>query len=91
MSSGHGFSRRHFIAGLSVVMAPAIIVCRQQRTRLRIAAVGAGGKGETDIRCSSSEDIVAICDVDENIGRRRAKGSAKIAEVLTRISKQAAD
>jgi len=52
-------------------MAPAIIVCRQQRTRLRIAAVGAGGKGETDLRCSSSEDIVAISDVDENMAPPR--------------------
>ena len=67
MSSRHGLSRRHFIAALPVVMAPAIIGCRRQRERLRTAAVGAGGQGETDIRCSSSEDIVAICDVDENM------------------------
>jgi hypothetical protein len=34
--------------------------------KLRIAAVGAGGKGESDIRCCGSEEIVAICDADEN-------------------------
>ena len=32
--------------------------------KLRIAAIGGGGKGESDIANSSSEDIVAICDPD---------------------------
>jgi predicted dehydrogenase len=32
--------------------------------KLRIAAVGCGGKGRSDIINSSSEEIVALCDVD---------------------------
>src|SRR5881396_342089 len=34
--------------------------------KLRIAAVGGGGKGEGDIQCCSSEQIVAIADADES-------------------------
>ena len=34
--------------------------------KLRIACVGAGGKGTSDIHHCSSEEIVAICDVDES-------------------------
>jgi predicted dehydrogenase len=55
------------MASLPVIMAPAIVGCRASRERLRIAAVGAGDKGETDIRCCASEEIVAICDVDETM------------------------
>ena len=34
--------------------------------KLRIAAVGGGGKGKSDIECCASEEIVAIADVDES-------------------------
>lgn len=34
--------------------------------KLRIGCVGAGGKGSSDIQHCSTEDIVAICDADEN-------------------------
>ncbi|HUR44622.1 MAG TPA: twin-arginine translocation signal domain-containing protein, partial [Candidatus Saccharimonadales bacterium] len=34
--------------------------------RLNIAAIGAGGKGEVDVNGCSSENIFALCDVDEN-------------------------
>jgi len=33
--------------------------------KLRLACVGAGGKGQSDIYCCSTEQIVALCDVDE--------------------------
>src|SRR5262245_37498216 len=35
--------------------------------KLRIACVGAGGKGRSDIQHCSNEQIVAICDADEKI------------------------
>src|SRR5437870_1345877 len=41
--------------------------------KLRIAAVGGGGKGESDIECCSGEEIVAIADADES----KAAGSLK--------------
>src|ERR1051325_2689126 len=34
--------------------------------KLRIASVGGGGKGGSDIACCDSEEIVAIADVDKN-------------------------
>src|SRR5438477_12655804 len=33
--------------------------------KLRIGCVGAGGKGASDIKDCSSEEIVSICDADE--------------------------
>jgi hypothetical protein len=33
--------------------------------KLRIACVGVGGKGHSDLHCVSTEEIVALCDVDE--------------------------
>jgi predicted dehydrogenase len=33
--------------------------------KLDIAGIGAGGKGEVDVSCSASENIVALCDVDQ--------------------------
>jgi len=47
--------------------------------KLRIAAVGAGGKGSTDIQHCGGEEIVAICDVDENQagGSRQKHPNAK--------------
>src|SRR5205814_2130274 len=63
----HRITRRQFLAVTSAVVAPAIIGCRQKRQRLRIAAIGAGDKGLADIRCCEGEDMVAICDVDEQM------------------------
>jgi len=34
--------------------------------KLRIASVGGGGKGGSDIECCAGEEIVAIADVDQN-------------------------
>lgn len=73
-------NRRRFLSLLpALVAAPSVLSCRASRERLRIAAVGAGGKGATDIRCCSSEEIVAICDVDENmaVAARQAHPRAK--------------
>ena len=41
--------------------------------KLRIAAVGGGGKGESDIECCASEEIVAIADVDQNSAAKSLK------------------
>src|SRR5262245_37498366 len=39
--------------------------------KLNIAAIGAGGQGATDTDGCASENIVALCDVDENRLRER--------------------
>ncbi len=38
---------------------------RSPNEKLNIAAIGAGGKGRTDIRECSTENIVALCDPDD--------------------------
>jgi len=71
-------SRRHFIrtasiAALAVACTPAWaqipsphrfknLVAKDKK--LRLACIGLGGKGQSDVMNSSSEDIVALCDVD---------------------------
>ncbi len=47
--------------------------------KLNIGVVGTGGKGSSDTECCSGENIVALCDVDENIAAeaRRKHPSAK--------------
>jgi hypothetical protein len=41
--------------------------------KLRIAAVGAGGKGRSDIAHCGKEEIVALCDADENMAAEARK------------------
>tara|TARA_B110000879_G_scaffold10159_1_gene13106 strand:- start:397 stop:954 length:558 start_codon:yes stop_codon:yes gene_type:complete len=67
-------SRREFIktaAGLSTfmivprhVLGGAAYVAPSDK--INIAAVGAGGKGRSDIKSVAHENIYAICDIDDN-------------------------
>lgn len=51
------------------VLAP--VRARSPNERLRIGVVGCGGKGWSDMQsCARTQDIVAICDVDENQAKR---------------------
>jgi hypothetical protein len=68
-------TRRRFLyysalASAAVTAFPAIGKPRPRMPgsgeKLRIGAVGAGGKGSSDIQHCSTEDIVAICDADEH-------------------------
>jgi predicted dehydrogenase len=80
-------SRRQFIyytamaaagAGALTARAAAPKTRRLASTdKLRIAAVGAGGKGQSDIHCCSSEEIVAICDADQNMAATSLKNNPK--------------
>src|SRR6266478_9453559 len=70
-------SRRHFFFGS--LLAGAIPVggfgstpslkalgYKSPNEKLNIASIGAGGKAASDIRgCSPTENIVALCDVDD--------------------------
>src|SRR5215831_582484 len=71
--SGSSITRRQFLyysalaasaSALPGLRAAAPRLAAGQK--LRIAAVGGGGKGESDIECCSSEQIVAIADADQN-------------------------
>jgi predicted dehydrogenase len=64
------WNRRNFLktatlAGGAVVFGvPTLLRGQNLNSKLNIAIIGAGGKGESDANCCSSENIVALCDVD---------------------------
>src|SRR6476469_4068097 len=77
-------SRRRFIYNTAILGGSALLSTntfarpKLQRIspneKLNIAVIGAGGRGAADIREVSSENIVALCDVNErNLGAAGAK------------------
>jgi predicted dehydrogenase len=67
------WSRRHFVRSItaSALTASASPAWAYRRIlganeRLNIGAIGVGGRGAGDLDAVASENIVAICDVDEN-------------------------
>src|SRR5947209_5675154 len=72
----YDFTRRHFFFGTLLAGAvPAagfgstpslkMLGYKSPNEKLNIASIGAGGKAASDISGCSSENIVALCDVDE--------------------------
>src|SRR5471030_2842758 len=70
------FSRRHFFFGFLLVGAipragfggaPSLKMLgyKSPNEKLNIASIGAGGKAASDIGGCSGENIVALCDVDD--------------------------
>jgi len=81
-SSGRKIGRRQFVQGAGAGVAMFHVVPRfvlggpgkeAPSDKLNIAGIGAGGRGASDIRGVSSENIVALCDVDD----KRAAGMYK--------------
>src|SRR5262245_51758753 len=69
LRSAH-FNRRQFLrsttaAGAFVLGAPAFLRGKGLNEKLDIAIIGAGGRGEANTKSVSSENIVALCDVEE--------------------------
>src|SRR6266536_4483971 len=72
-----GMTRRHFFYGSLLAGAvpaggfgstPSLkaLGYKSPNEKLNIASIGAGGKAASDIRgCSPTENIVALCDVDD--------------------------
>jgi predicted dehydrogenase len=68
----HAVSRRQFLRGtaagtLGITVLPARVLglgATSPNEKLNIAAIGCAGKGGDDINGVSSENIVALCDVD---------------------------
>jgi predicted dehydrogenase len=82
--SNRGFSRRYFFAGsLLTGIVPSggfgsvpslrMLGYKSPNEKLNIAAIGAGGKGYSDINGCKSENIVAFADPDENRAGRAFK------------------
>ncbi len=66
-------SRRDFLktsavagAGFWVSGSSVVAESKSPNEKLNIAIIGCGGKGYSDMRGCASENIVALCDVDEN-------------------------
>lgn len=85
----HGVSRRHFFYG--TLLAGAIPVggfgsvpslkamgYKSPNEKLNIASIGAGGKANSDIDGCASENIVALCDVNEKHAERKFKQYASV-------------
>ena len=72
-SNRRSFLKRLGMGSLAAAAAPAIIRARSSHSRLRLAGVGVGGKGWTDLGESAlGHDVVAICDIDERRLERAA-------------------
>src|SRR5215213_103490 len=75
-------TRRRFIyasalaTGATVITGPVFAASPRKLSandKLNIGAVGCGGKGRSDIRFCSTENIVALCDVNENSAAQQRK------------------
>ena len=69
-SANGSLSRRRFLgAGVAATTlgwtAPAILRGRNLNEKLNIAVIGSGGRGASNMRSLESENIVAVCDVNE--------------------------
>jgi len=78
---GSNISRREFMGGAAVAAAFTIVPRHvlggaghtAPSEKLNIAGIGAGGRGADNLAAVSSENIVALCDVDE----KQAEGTLK--------------
>ena len=75
-------NRRQFVTGTAAAAAAFTIVSRHvlgganmkpPSEKLNIAGVGLHGMGAGDVHNCASENIVALCDVDQNVLSREAK------------------
>jgi hypothetical protein len=76
-------SRRNFMKTASALSAgavfiPNIISCSPLK-KLNIAVIGVGGRGKANWIACTEENIVALCDVDEN---RAAEGFIAFPDAL---------
>jgi len=66
------FNRRSFlqtsaaIGAAATLSAPNILRARNLNEKLNIAIIGSGGRGRRNLAEFKSENIVALCDVNEN-------------------------
>lgn len=62
------FSRRRFLQGTAAAASgfavPAIVSGRNLNEKLRIAVIGCGGRGGSNLQSVASEQITVVCDVN---------------------------
>jgi len=80
----HDFTRRHFFfgtllagavpsAGFGSTASLRSLGYKSPNEKLNIASIGAGGKASSDIDGCASENIVALCDVDDKQAAKKFK------------------
>src|SRR5258708_39799712 len=63
--TGRNFLKTATLASGAVVFGvPTLLRGKNLNSKLNIASIGAGGKGASDTDHCSTENIVALCDVD---------------------------
>ncbi|MBK8946237.1 MAG: Gfo/Idh/MocA family oxidoreductase [Ignavibacteriae bacterium] len=78
MKNENGISRRSFIGRTAMATAAFTIIPRHvlgkgyiaPSDKINIACIGIGGKGESDAEAMESQNVVALCDVDEINGSK---------------------
>lgn len=76
------FSRTVAAGAAGVLAAPAFLRGRNLNEKLNIAMIAAGGRGRANMRGVSSENIVALCDVNEKNLDRAAKEHPKARKAV---------
>jgi predicted dehydrogenase len=67
------FSRRALASAGALLAAPAFLRGQNLNNKLNIAIIGSGGRGAGNLGSVASENIVALCDVNENALAAAAK------------------
>ncbi len=84
-------TRRQFMGSAATAAASVMIIPRKvlggrgyssPSDTLNIGCVGVGGKGSSDIRSVSTENIVALCDVDDRMTAKFLKSESNIPQQL---------
>jgi predicted dehydrogenase len=66
MSTRRQFTRSVVGSALGVFGMPGLVRGRGASEKLNIALIGVGGRGGDNLKSVSGENVVALCDVDEN-------------------------
>ena len=87
-SATPSFNRRRFLKsaaaiGASTFAAPAILRARGLTEKLNIAVIGSGGRGGDNLAAvAGTENVVTLCDVNENNLNKAAAGHPKAKKVV---------
>ena len=98
MKSTDPFSRRQMLAAGTAATTFTIVPRHvlggagytAPSSKLNIAGIGVGGMGTGDVKSVAGENIVALCDVDQNALSKNAKLHPK-AKLHTDLSQDAGD
>jgi predicted dehydrogenase len=73
------FLQQTALTGAAVLGVPAIVSCRSPNEKLNLVLIGCGGRGGANMQHMLGENIVALCDVQEQ-NLLRAAGQAPRAK-----------